>query len=81
MEYDRKMGPKAVDIILKTNLVELYLNILWILSKVKFCNKKDKLETGIYNSKFTKPNYKTELRIMTSQTELLTHFIHLNFSS
>ena len=30
---------------------------------------------GIYNSRVTTPSYKTELRIMTSQTELLT----LNF--
>ena len=27
---------------------------------------------GIYNSCVTKPSYKTELRIMTSQAELLT---------
>ena len=26
---------------------------------------------GIYNSQVTKPSYKTELRIMTSQTELI----------
>ena len=37
---------------------------------------------GIYNSRVTKPSYKTELRIMTSQTELLTQKIYfLNFSS
>ena len=30
------------------------------------------LEKGIYNSRVTKPNYKTKLRIMKSQTELLT---------
>ena len=29
-------------------------------------------EDGIYNSRVTKPCYKTELRIMTSQTELST---------
>ena len=35
---------------------------------------------GIYNSRVTKPSYKTELRIMTSQTELLTlKFLFLFF--
>ena len=32
------------------------------------------LNVGIYNSRVTKPSYNTELRIMMSQTELLTLF-------
>ena len=35
---------------------------------------------GIYNSQVTKPSYKTKLRIMTPQTELLTlKFYFLKF--
>ena len=35
---------------------------------------------GIYNSRVTKPRYKTKVRITTSQTELLTlNFFFLNF--
>ena len=38
------------------------------------------LQLGIYNSRVTKPNYETELRIITSQTELLTlKFYLFNF--
>ena len=36
---------------------------------------------GIYNSRVRKPSYKTKVRIMTSQTELLTlkFFFFFNF--
>ena len=34
------------------------------------------MKRGICNSRVTKPSYKTELRIMTSQTDLLTLKFH-----
>ena len=37
------------------------------------------LNVGIYNSRITKPSYNTELRIMMSQTELLTLFFLFQF--
>ena len=51
---------------LTTRFVHLGTSQLTILSFLTWVRK------GIYNSRVTKPSYKTELRIMTSQTELLT---------
>ena len=58
---------------IKTDCTEEF-SILEI-SKIKEFNLILHLTLGIYDSRVTKPTYKTELRIMTSQTELLT----LNF--
>ena len=55
--------------------------IFFFFEKINFlflsCGAQNK---GIYNSRITKLGYKTDLRIMTSQTELLT-LIFFNFWS
>ena len=55
-------------------LVESPVNIMTndFSVSISRCFKDTHANRGIYNSWVTKPSYKTELRIMTSQTELLT---------
>ena len=43
-----------------------------MLPNISRSNSNQTLEFGIYNFGLTKPSYKTELQIMTSETELLT---------
>ena len=63
--------------------------VLWtyVISDLKgeeivgMVSEKELPKKGTYNSRVTKPSYKTELRIMTSQTGLLTLIFFFNFSS
>ena len=57
----------------QTGFLTLKFYFLKFFELVTRCKKNFNIVLdGIYNSRVTKPSYKTELRIMMSQTELLT---------
>ena len=58
--------------------IEKFINIQKFYLLI-FIQKFKHIKTGIYNSRVAKPRYKTELRIMTSQTNLLTQCFSLIF--